>query len=322
MNILGIDISKHKFDVALHLNNKFLTHKFDNSLDGFSLLLGWLRSLHVDQVRAIMEATGRYGDSLAYFLHGHGHAVSIVNPMQIHSFAKSKLQRHKTDKADARLIAEFGLTQKTALWAPPPPEFAELQALTRRLDSLHQLKNMEISRLEALPAKSQAWQSVSRMIGSLDKEIRLVEQLIKDHIDRNPDLKEQKELLESIPGIGERTASFLLSEIRFSDFESGRQVAVQAGLTPNNKESGTMTFRTRISKIGNARIRKGLYWPAIVARNHNPVLKAFADRLQANGKHKMQILCAVMRKMLHIAFGVIKSGLPFDSKHVSLTKTS
>ena len=153
-NILGIDIAKRKVDVALIFENKTLTKQFDNSLKGFKLLAAWLKSLNLAQVHACLEATGTYGDALADFLHHTGHFVSVVNPARIKGYALSKMQRNKTDTADARLIADFCLTQNPSQWFPPSPQVVELQALTRRIEVLEEMLQMEKNRLDVSPPKT------------------------------------------------------------------------------------------------------------------------------------------------------------------------
>jgi transposase len=308
--VLGIDVAKKKLDVALMTGGKVLMKKFDNTVNGFKLLQGWLASLHIEQVRACLEATGAYGEGVAEFLHERGHRVSMVNPLRIKGFANSDLQRNKTDTADARTIAAFCLAKDPDEWHPLAPEVKQLQALTRRIEALERMLVVETNRLELAPDPVRP--SLKRMIGSLKKEIDNVGRLIKDHIDNHPDMKQQNELLQSIPGIGEKTAHLLLGEIEFSQFASARSLAAHAGVTPRRFQSGTSLNRTRLSKLGNGRIRKALYFPAICAVKYNEVVKQFARRLSQNGKTPMQIVCASMRKLLHIAFGVIKHNRPFD----------
>lgn len=308
--VLGIDVAKSKLDVALMLNGKALMKKFDNNIRGFKLLQGWLTSLKIEQVHACLEATGVYGDAVAEFLHERGHRVSVVNPVRIKSFAKSDLQRNKTDPADARTIAAFCLAKDLDDWHPLPPEIKQLQALTRRIEALERMLLVETNRLEMAPDTTRP--SIDRMIRNLKKEIDNVQRLIKDHIDDHPDLKQQSDLLQTIPGIGEKTARLLLGEIEFRSFTSARALAAHAGVTPRQFQSGKSLNWTRLSKLGSGRIRKALYFPAISALRHNAVIKTFARRLSENGKAPMQIVCAAMRKLLHIAFGVIKNNCPFD----------
>lgn len=309
--VLGIDIAKLTLDVALLFKQKVLTKQFDNSSAGFKLLQAWLESLEIEQVHVCLEATGTYGDGAAYFLHAKGHYVSVVNPLRIKGYAKSKLARNKTDKADARLIADFCFTQEPTLWTPPSVEVEHLQALTRRIEVLREMLLMEQNRLDVSPKQAQP--SIKRMIKTIEQEIKQLQKQITEHIDNHPDLKQQSALLQTIPGIGEKTANLLLSEIEFANYGSARQVAAQAGVTPKKSQSGTSLNSTNLSKLGNRRVRRGLYFPAIVAAQHNEIVKEFARRLEENGKTPMQIICASMRKLLHIAFGVLKNKRPFDS---------
>jgi len=310
-HILGIDVAKRKLDVALIFNGKTLTKQFDNSKQGFKLLNAWLESLHLWQVHACLEATGTYSDEIALFLHQSGHFVSVVNPFRIKGYGKSKMQRNKTDKADARLIADFCLTQNPDRWFPLSPQVAELQAFNRRIEALEEMLQMERNRLDVAPRKTKP--SITRMINIFEKEIENLQKSIKEHIDQNPDLKEQSKLLQTIPGIAEKTSNLLLGELEFGRYKSAREVAASAGVTPKRAESGTSLKQTKLSKMGNGRIRKGLYFPAIVAAQHNKIIKEFAKRLEQNGKTAMQIICASIRKLLHIAFGVLKNKRPFDS---------
>jgi transposase len=320
MFTLGIDISKDSFHVELSVNEKLRHRKFSNRKEGFAELRAWLSKHKVTQVHACLEATGPYSEALALYLHGQDHIVSVVNPAQIKAFGQSELLRNKDDRPDAGLIRRFCEKQRPARWTPPPAHLRELQALTRHLENLHETRQQQQNRLEATSTKS-VIKSLRKLVTHLDAEILRTEQQIAAHIDSHPDLKEQCQLLESIPGIGQRTAAKLLAEIEgISQYKSARQVAAYAGLTPKNNRSGTLRGRTRLSKTGNSRVRKALYLPAIVATRHNPIVSAFCCRLAQRGKTKMQIVGAAMRKLIHIAFGVLKSGKMFDPNHELLLK--
>lgn len=308
--ILGVDISKNKMDAVLLLGDKSLKRIFANSPDGFGILVGWLKSLHIEQVHACLEATGPYSEPVAEFLHAQGHRVSMVNPLRIKGFAKSDLKRNKTDAADARTIADFCLAKDPELWHPVPVEIKRLRDLMRRIEVLEKLRASEKNRFES--ASGDVSSSLERMIARLDEEIDYVQSLVKEHIDNHPNLKIQSELLQSIPGIAEKTAQTLLSEINFSAYTSARSVAAHAGLTPRKNQSGTSFNRTKLSKVGSSRIRKALYFPAITAMRYNLFIKDLADRLDHNGKASKQVICAAMRKLLHIAFGVLKHNQPFN----------
>jgi len=312
---LGIDISKDSFHVELSLNNKLRHRRFANRKEGFAELGAWLAKHKAPAVHACLEATGPYSEALALYLHEQGQTVSVVNPAQIKAFGQSELSRNKDDRPDAGLIRRFCEKQQPAAWTPPPAHFRELQALTRHLENLLETRQQQLNRLETTTTKTVV-KSLRKLVTHLDAEIKRTEQQISDHVGRHPDLKQQCQLLQSIPGIGERTATRLLAEIEdISRYKSARQVAAYAGLTPRNNRSGTMRGQTRLSKIGNARVRKALFLPAMVAKQHNPVVRSFCQRLAQHGKNKMQLVGAAMRKLIHIAFGVLKSGKVFDPNH-------
>ena len=202
--ILGIDISKLKFDVALMVAGKIKkTHIFENAPSGFKALSNWLLKQGITTVSACMEATGCYGDALATYLYGQGFTVSVVNPAQIKSLSGAQLKRAKTDKADATLIAQFYLQMNPAPWTPPPLHVRELQVLVQRLAALTQMEGQEQNRKDT--ANTVIQPSIATVLATLKAEIKIVEALIHDHIDRHPDLKDRSVLLESIPGIGKAT---------------------------------------------------------------------------------------------------------------------
>jgi transposase len=155
----------------------------------------------------------------------------------------------------------------------------------------------------------------------LKQQQQVIKKLIGDHFDQHPHLKQQRDLLTSIPGIGDMTASVLLAEIRdVSDYNNARQLAAYAGLTPCERSSGTsVKGKTRLSCTGNVRLRKALYLPAVVAMRHNPLLKAMSDQLLGRGKVKMQVIGALIRKLVHLAFGILKSQKPFDPNYLTAT---
>lgn len=310
---LGIDIAKATFHACL-LRDEKLRHKvFTNNEAGYNQLLAWLSHHKVSRTHACLEATASYGDELAHFLYNAGHLVSIVNPARIKGFAQSQMARNKTDKMDSTIIARFCQSQHPAEWTPPPCEIVHLQRLVRRVETLQTMRQQEQNRVEQAGADLLVMQSLEKVIEMLDREIEDLRKLIREHIDGNPSLRADRELLLTIPGIGEATVNWLLSEVQMKQYRSARQLAAHAGLTPRREESGTsVRGRSRLSKNGNARLRKALYMPAVVARRHNPVVKTFCDRLSQRGKRPMEVIGAAMRKLLHIAYGVLKSGKVFD----------
>lgn len=322
---LGIDIAKLKFNVCLiNLGGKLKHKVFANTAEGSQRLVAWLTKQGAQHTHACMEATGAYGEALALHLHAAGHRVSVVNPAAIKAFAGSRLSRTKTDRVDAELIARFCRAQQPPAWTPPAAEVRQLQALVRRLESLVEMRTMESNRLEAITTDDMVKASVEDHISYLDQQIKQTEALIRAHIDNHPTLKQQSDLLDSIPGVGEATAAALLAEITdITQYESARQVAAYAGLVPRERQSGSsVRGRPRLSKIGNARLRKALYFPAITALRCSPFFKAWAEGLRQRGKCKMSVIGAAMRKLIHLAYGVLKTGCPFDPEWGQKQKTA
>ncbi len=311
---LGIDIAKLKFNVCLIREDGRLRHKvFANTQIGFAQLSTWLSNNNVAQVHACMEATGTYGQALATYLVDAGQRVSVINPAAIKAYAGCQLSRTKTDKVDVELIARFCLTQQPPLWTPQAPEIRHLQALVRRLDALIEMRTMEQNRLSSGVSVVEVEASIKTVIASLEEQIKSTEQLIKAHITDHPTLQAHRDLLLSIPGIGEATTARLLAEIDFQQYESARSVAAFTGLVPRIRQSGTsVRGKARLSKVGAPRIRQALYFPAVTAIRCNPTIKAWAKELRERGKCEMQIIGAVMRKLIHLAYGVLKSGKPYD----------
>lgn len=310
--ILGIDIAKDSFQAALYQGERVAEGDFSNDKAGFKKLAAWLKKRKADSVWACMEATGRYGDDLAEYLYEAGHQVSVVNPLAIKAFAQSQMSRNKTDAVDARLIGRYCQTQHPLLWNPPPAEVRELQEITKQYDnlqaSLQQVKNRQASGLKSVVVLEQ----LHKQKTFLEQQLKELLKRLKQHIDRHPELKHRQELLESIPGIGNITAAKLLAQ-NLDRFEDADAFAAYAGVTPMQRTSGSsVRKRSKMSKMGDAALRRCLYMPATTALRWNPVIRAFYERLCQRGKAKMVALGAAMHKLLRIAFGVIKSNLPFD----------
>lgn len=314
-SIVGIDIAKNSFDIAtLQANGKHRTKgKVANSDAGFEVLRGWLEQHSEPQAWIVMEATGIYHEALAEYLYGLGYRICVMNPAQIASYAKSQLQRVKTDKTDAKLIADYGLRHADQLraWQPEPKATRQLRALLRRLTDLQEIHRMEDNRLSVADANVQP--SIQSMMAHTAAQIAETEKLIRDHIDNDPDLRGKRDLLVSIDGIGQKTAAQLLGELGDPlRFESARALVAFVGLNPRLQESGNYRGQVRISRTGSSRMRAAMFMPGVSSLTSNAAVKALAQRMREGGKAGKQIVCAAMRKLLHIAYGVLKSGQPFD----------
>lgn len=314
--VVGIDIAKHTFDIAtLQANGKHRTKaKLSNAPKGFEVLLQWLARHAEPQAWIVMEATGIYHEALAEWLYEHDYKICVLNPAQIALYARSQLQRVKTDKVDAKLIADYGHLHQHKLraWKPERPEIKRLKALNHRLKDLQELERMEQNRLD-VTSDAKVAASIRSVLEHIRQQIAETLKAIKQHFDDNDDLRGQRDLLKSIDGIADRTATLLLAELGdMQRFGYSRDVTAFAGLNPKLQDSGKHKGHVRISRMGSSVLRAGLYLPAVVSLTHNAAIRAMAKRLKARGKAGKQIVCAAMRKLLCIAYGVLKSGKPFD----------
>jgi transposase len=314
---VGIDIAKHKFDVAcLPLDSPIKYRSFPNNPDGFENLILWLEGeLFCFEPHFCMEATGRYGEQLAFFLNDSGFKISMVNPTCIKNYARSKLRRTKTDKVDSAIIAEYCLKESPPAWKPLAKDSRDLQQLSRELDHLKSILADEKSRAKAGSYIPAVKESIDSRLNFFEAQVKLLESEINSIIEKNQRLKDQKKLLLTIPGIGDTTANGFLAEIPdIARFKSAKQLVAFAGLVPRESTSGTLHNKPRLSKVGSSRIRKLLYMPTVSAKRYNPAIIALCSRIEDKGKSKMVAIGAAMRKLLHIAYGVLKSGRPFNKR--------
>lgn len=314
---VGIDVSKKKFDVTLLVPDKGKRRKtLANTETGIKQLHEWLTKLGITQGHICMEATSVYWENLAETLTELGHQVSVVNPARIKGFAMSELRRNKTDALDADVIAEFCAQRNPAVWQPPSAEQKQLRALVRYRQDLVQTRTSYLNRLETC-RDTGVGQHLETLIEVLNQQISQVEEEIKQLINQHPALKEKKELLLSIKGFGEVTVHQFLAEMYdLEHYEDANAAAADVGLTPSHYQSGSsVKKRSTVSRIGKKNLRTALYFPAITAILHNPLIRKFVQRLQAKNKHKAVIRTAVMRKLVHLAYGVLKHGKPFDPNY-------
>lgn len=314
--IVGIDVSKDTLDVVLRtngINGKAKTYA--NSPKGITQLLRSLPKQPRETINACLEATGQWGDGVAEELYQQGCRVSVVNPLLPKRYAQANLIRNRTDAVDAGVLAEFCQVKEPRLWTPPSPTQKALRALSRRLEDLQIMLQMEKNRLKAaktLPEPVQT--SLEQVVATLQAQIQTVKHQLHLTIQTDPELKRQQRLLQSIPGVGELTATRFLAELGdLREFVDAKQLAAYLGLTPEWKTSGTSVHtKPHLSKKGPAVVRHLLYMPAMVARQHNPIIHAFCLRLSNAHKCEMSILGAAMHKLVHLMFGVVHTGQLFD----------
>lgn len=317
MNVIGIDIAKESFDVAFTQDN--LTYKmasFANQPKGHVSFLRWIAQQTEGQVHLCMEATGRYGDALADTLFANGYLVSVINAYQMSAYGKSKLRRNKNDKLDAQLIADFCFTQDPPLWIAPSQCQRELKELTRHINTLKEDRQRKRNQLAAGVSSRRLRQSIEETIHFLDQEIEQLEKEIEKLLRSDEQSSHDLDLLLSIPGIGVWTAACFLAEVDVSRFEKASQLAAYAGLAPREHTSGSSIHKkAAISKLGNSRLRTAFFMPALSAHRFNPIIHALRERLCEQNKPKMTVVVATMRKLLTLAYGVLKTRKPFDPNH-------
>lgn len=311
---IGIDVSKEWLDACFLGDSGKPKHKqFRNEQAGFAKLLRWTHSFGSCEPHLCMESTGRYSHALAEWLVEAGQTVSVENPARIRHHGLSEGMLNKTDRADARVIASYAREKKPAPWRMSAPEVRQLTGMMRRIQNLTEHLTSEKNRLKEPSQAQQVKDSLKETIAFLEAQIASLRSQIDAHIRAHPKLKEDKQLLESIPGIGETTALWLMAELPdVRQFEDAQAAAAFAGLAPCRHESGkTIKKKTRLSKAGSIRLRAALYFPAITAATHNPIVRDLYQRLIDRDMCAMAAIGACMRKLVMIAYGVLKNRSKF-----------
>jgi transposase len=319
---IGVDISKKKFDAHLMYENGTEAQKtFTNDSEGFQELKKLIPT--ETEVVVAIEATGCYGQNLACYLHSYSIQVFVLNPAQVKHYAKSMMIRTKTDKVDAKVICTFLKLHQAKLqgWHPKSEELKKVQGLYRCIEDLKEDRARVKCRIESCRStdsieKQVALSVYEKQLTYLNKEIEEATAAVVDLVSSHEEISKQFKLLLNIPGVGEQTALSILAELPdIRQFINAKQLAAYAGLNPAIRESGSsVRGKGSISKTGSKYLRKLLYLPAMVALRYNPIIKAFGDRLKAKGKNGKVIVVAAMRKLLHMIYGILKSGKPFGEK--------
>jgi len=317
---VGIDVAKAKFDVAFTINGKetFNYSIFQNDAKGFSSFFKLTKQIKKEfklkNIHFLMEATGNYHCELCEFLQNSAQVVSVVNPFQTKSFAKSLLQRTKNDKVDSSMLAQYAYTNKPSATPKTPENIKHLKALVRYENSLVKEEVREIAIL-----KSSLDTSVKKLtkeqLRNTRKLIKKVENEIEEFVKNDEFLATQTKLLKTIPGVGMKIASNFLAILKFDKLEdiSPKAQVANAGLSPREYSSGTsVRGRNHISRMGNKQIRKVLFMPALSCIRQNNHFSKFYNRLVENGKPKKVAIVAVMRKIILTASAVLKYQQPFD----------
>lgn len=310
-HFVGVDIAKVEFVASQMVKNKSKQRAFENSLSGFKAFINWINP-SAGNPWVCMEATGHYGEALAEFIYHKKIQVSVVNPLQIKTFARMMLKRNKNDSIDAQTIREYAEKMDLRPFKPRPAKQKEIRELIQLLDTLKeqgaQLKNKAQAAQHPVAKKE-----IRKAINALENRVTKLAQKIKEAVSEDPDFKHCVELLLTVKGIGDLSAYRLLAllpDIRL--FQSAKQLAAFAGVSPHQRESGAWKGKTTLSKYGNASLRKALYMPALSAKRHNAALQPWVNGLQKRGLAPKAIVGAVMRKLIHIIFGILKHNQPFS----------
>lgn len=317
----GIDVSKAKLDIAFTLNGeKIIKHRVvSNDFNGFNTIKDisneLLISKSLNKVHYVIESTGIYSENIFEFLSEEKNSiVSIINPRQSKSFAVSDNIRTKTDKVDAILLAKYCYEKRPKESKKTPKTLKKLRSLSRHLDYFIKQRALLTGHMESVRDKFIA-DSINRMITKFDKEIKKIEEQVDKIVKNDDKLNHKNQLLQSIPGVGQKLSITFLTEMIQTDEEkiSVKVQSAHAGLSPRHKQSGKHTGYSSICRTGNKRLRKTLFMPALSAKKFNPLIRNFYLRLLDAGKRKMVALTACMRKLLCLMVGVLNSNQKFNS---------
>jgi transposase len=297
---IGIDVSKDRLDVAVRPSGEAFV--VERNAAGLELLATRLKTMSPHIVA--LEATGGFETIAAAALSAAGLPVIVVNPAQIRDFAKAIGRRAKTDPIDAAVIAHFAEATKPEP-RPLPDEatrlLADLVARRRQIIEMIVAERQRESRVVIPHLKK----SIARLLRALEKELTSLDDDIDDAVRSSPAWREKEDLLASVPGVGPTIARTLIAELPELGTLGRKQIAALAGLAPFTRQSGRWRGKSFIAG-GRASVRAAVFMGALVAKKHNPVLKAFFDRLVAAGKPKMVALIAVARKLLTILNAIIR----------------
>ena len=323
MHFIGCDVSKLKLDLATATR----THQVDNTRAGWDALIQWAEAqyqVHRSKICVVMEASAVYHLQAAAHLSLSGLKVLVCNPGRSADFSRSQNQLNKNDRLDASALQRYGATlEKLHFFRPDSLEISALKSLLGLLDQLERDIRRWTNRLEKARHQYPGFtidRSIKRQIANLQREQNRTQKAIDALIRSHKSLHHQQQLMCSIKGIGPKTSQRLLPLVYNDRFDSARQLAAFLGLTPCHKASGTSLKKPgRLSGRGNATVRAALYMPALSAKRHDPEMNDLYDRLIARGKLPKQAITAVMRKLVHLCYGVVKNQIPYNEKFATFT---
>jgi transposase len=307
-DFVGIDVAKAHVDV--HVSNSSQATRWLNNRSGIRECVKRLAVLQPELI--VLESTGGYERDLAVALDAASLPVVVVNPRQVRDFGRAKGRLAKTDRIDAQLLAEYAATMSPERRGIPDCRRRTMQALVARRRQLVKMRTAEFNRCEHVHDKA-IKRSLRVVIKTLDGELAKIEGQLADLIADQPELQDKMRCLLSVPGIGQTTATMLITEVPELGELNRRQIAALIGVAPINRDSGSLRGK-RMTGGGRQAVRTRLFMPTVVACHHNPVLKRFYQRLLQNGKTKMTALVAVMRKLLIILNTMMARGESWNPK--------
>jgi transposase len=333
--VAGIDVAQKELVVCLarmynDLSRDLYAHKvFANSKSGIAAFFQWvIKNTQTDiSVGFVMEATGVYHETLAYFLYQKKHQVSIVLPNKISNYMRTLEIKTVTDKTASEAIARFGLERKLDNWQQPKEIYRRLRQLTRERDQLVQERTIVKNQLHAEEAEAYPGPSsikrIKARIKMLNKQEQDVKAEIQDLISTDQQVKEQVKLMTSIPGIGGLTAAIILAETNgFELIQNRRQLASYAGFDIQEKQSGTsVKGKPRISKRGNKHLRKAMHLPALAAIRYDQRAKDIFVNLVSRHGIKMKAAVAVQRRLLEMTYTIFKTKIEYDRNYLDRNKS-
>lgn len=302
---VGIDVSKARLDCALLDSNAVVkVEGFDNDARGHDRLVQWLRSGKSVPDLIVVEATGGYESAMVAMLASATMPVAVVNPRQVRDFAKATGVLAKTDAVDARVLAHFGRAIRPQIRAPKSEELSLLGAMLTRRRQLVEMITAEKHR-RGIATNRVIARQIDQHLRWLERQLQGADDDLNGMIVKSSLMQRKLDVLTSVPGVGNITAIALLAQLPELGQLNERQLSALVGVCPFSRDSGTMRGKRAIWG-GRARVRAALYMAALVASRHNPILKAFYQRLLAAGKAKKVALVACMHKLLLILNAMIK----------------
>jgi transposase len=305
---VGIDVSKDKFDVAYSHLTKGKTFAYTKA--GLKKFLLSLKEF--DEPFICLEATGGLERELARTLHENGCSVAVVNPRQIRNFARASNQLAKTDQIDARIISQFAETMQPRTTLALTTSQQKIRDFTARRRQLSKMLVQERNRLGSTVDKD-IRKMIQQVIKLYKKQLEAVQKKQQQLIEDDEQAQTKAHIIASVPGLGPATVAVLISELPELGNLNRQQIARLVGVAPTNRDSGTMRGK-RTTGGGRRDVRNALFMPTLVAKQHNPKIKTFYDRLVENGKPKMVAVIASMRKLLTILNIMIKEGKTWNQQ--------